>query len=81
VTALIASLAVARPEGLAIALVHTLFNVTAVALIFPVKRIRLVPVRLAEGLADLAIKRHTVVLAYGVSIFIILPLLGLFLIQ
>jgi solute carrier family 34 (sodium-dependent phosphate cotransporter) len=36
ITALLASLAVLRPEGLTIALVHLLFNVSAIALIFPV---------------------------------------------
>ncbi len=36
ITALIASLAVLRPEGLTIALVHTLFNVAALALLYPV---------------------------------------------
>jgi solute carrier family 34 (sodium-dependent phosphate cotransporter) len=36
ITALLASLAVLRPEGLTIALVHTLFNLTALAIIYPV---------------------------------------------
>jgi solute carrier family 34 (sodium-dependent phosphate cotransporter) len=81
ITALIASLAVARPEGLTIALVHTLVNVSAVAFIFPIRQVRLVPVRLAERLADLAVRRRTVVFGYIIGLFIILPLLGLFLVQ
>ncbi|MEX2583102.1 MAG: Na/Pi symporter [Gemmatimonadota bacterium] len=81
ITALLASLAVARPEGLTIALVHTLFNISALAIIFPVKPIRMIPVRLAERLADVAVKHHALVLAYGVGLFIVLPLLGLFLIR
>jgi solute carrier family 34 (sodium-dependent phosphate cotransporter) len=80
ITALIASLAVVRPEGLTIALVHFLFNVTAMAVIFPIRQVRDVPVRLAEWIAELAAKRHTVVLVYGVSLFLLLPLLGVFLI-
>lgn len=80
ITALIASLAVQRPEGLTIALVHTLFNVTALVLLYPIPRLRLLPVRLAEGLAELAVKRRSVVLAYIAGLFLVVPLLGVFLI-
>jgi solute carrier family 34 (sodium-dependent phosphate cotransporter) len=79
ITALLASLAVLRPEGLTIALVHCLFNLTATAMIFPVPAVRLIPVRLAEAIADLAVRRNTVVLVYGVSLFVVLPLMGVFL--
>jgi solute carrier family 34 (sodium-dependent phosphate cotransporter) len=81
ITALIASLAVLRPEGLTIALVHTLFNVTAIAIIFPIRVLRNIPLGLAEWMAELALKRRTVVLVYIVGLFIVIPLLGLFLIQ
>jgi solute carrier family 34 (sodium-dependent phosphate cotransporter) len=81
ITALLASLAVARPEGLTIALVHTLFNLSAMAIIFPVRAIRMIPIRLAERIADLAARRHVVVLVYGVGLFLVLPLLGVFLIR
>jgi solute carrier family 34 (sodium-dependent phosphate cotransporter) len=81
ITALLASLAVLRPEGLTIALVHMLFNVTAMALIFPVPQIRLIPVRLAEAIAAVAVKRRMVVLVYGLGLFVVLPLLGVFLIR
>jgi solute carrier family 34 (sodium-dependent phosphate cotransporter) len=81
ITALLASLAVARPEGLTIALVHTLFNVTATAVIFPVARIRNIPVRLAETIAAVAVRRRTIVLIYGLGLFLVLPLVGLFLLQ
>ena len=80
VTALIASLAVLLPEGLTIALVHTLFNLTALAVIYPVKRIRLLPVRLAQRLADLAVRRRSVVILYIVGLFLVLPFLGIVLI-
>ncbi|CAN5708506.1 sodium:phosphate symporter [soil metagenome] len=81
ITALLASLAVARPEGLTIALVHTLFNVTALALIYPLPAVRNLPVRMAEATAELAARRHTVVFAYVVGLFLVLPLLGVFLIR
>jgi solute carrier family 34 (sodium-dependent phosphate cotransporter) len=81
ITALLASLAVLRPEGLTIALVHTLFNLSALAIIFPVRRVRMIPVRLAEWIAGVAVRRHLVVLIYGVGLFLVLPLLGVFLIR
>ena len=81
ITALIASLAVLRPEGLTIALVHLLFNVVGIALIYPVPAVRMVPIRLATMLADAAVRRRGVVIAYTVTLFLLLPLLGVFLIQ
>jgi solute carrier family 34 (sodium-dependent phosphate cotransporter) len=81
ITALIASLAVLRPEGLTIALVHTLFNLSALAFIFPIRQVRMIPVRLAERIAGMAARNHVVVLVYGVGLFLVLPLLGVFLIR
>lgn len=81
ITALLASLAVVRPEGLSIALVHLLFNVMGVAMIYPLPQVRMIPVRLAEGLADVASRQHRLVVAWVVTTFILLPLLGLFLFQ
>ncbi|CAN5842179.1 sodium:phosphate symporter [soil metagenome] len=81
ITALIASLAVLRPEGLTIAFVHLLFNLVALAILYPVPQVRLIPVRLAEALADVATRRHRVVFAYSISLFLVLPLLGVFLIR
>lgn len=81
ITALLASLAVLRPEGLTIALVHLLFNVVAVVAIYSIPGVRMIPLRLAEGLADAATRQHRLVLAYAVTLFIVLPLVGVFLIR
>jgi solute carrier family 34 (sodium-dependent phosphate cotransporter) len=80
ITALIASLAVLRPEGLTIALVHTLFNLTALALLYPFPAVRHLPIRLAELLATQAVARRSIVLAYILGLFVVLPALGVFLI-
>ncbi|MEX0835198.1 MAG: Na/Pi symporter [Nitriliruptor sp.] len=80
VTALIASLAVLRPEGLTIALVHTLFNLSALALVYPIASVRLLPVRAAEYLAGQAVAHRSLVLVYVLGLFIVVPLLGVFLI-
>ncbi|MEX2562678.1 MAG: Na/Pi symporter, partial [Nitriliruptoraceae bacterium] len=50
-TALLASLAVDLPAGLVIALVHVLFNLLAITIIYPVPAVRYLPVRIAGALA------------------------------
>lgn len=76
ITALLASLAVSRPEGLTIALVHTLFNLSGLALVWPVRAVRDLPVRLAEALAAQAAARRRVIGIYLVAVFLVLPVLG-----
>jgi solute carrier family 34 (sodium-dependent phosphate cotransporter) len=75
-TALMASLAVIHPEGLTIALVHTLFNVTAIALLYPVRRVRETPLRIAGWLAGQAVERRSIVAGYIIGMFILIPVLG-----
>lgn len=73
VTALIAALAVPQIEGLQIALVHLLFNAAGILLFFPVPALREIPIRGAERLADLAARHKSVVPAYIVVLFILVP--------
>ncbi len=80
VTALIASLAVTQPAGLTIALVHTLFNVTALAIVFPIRVVRDIPVRMAERFAGVAAAHPSLVAAYLLGLFLVVPLIGIFLI-
>lgn len=80
-TALIASLAVVRPEGLVIALVHMLFNVVAIAIIYPFRGLRYIPVRLAEALAEQAVARRSVVAGYIIGVFVAVPFLGVILLS
>ncbi|MEE9132417.1 MAG: Na/Pi symporter [Gemmatimonadota bacterium] len=59
VTALLAALAVTGPNaqwGIAIALVHLFFNMSATLLIYPVERIRDIPLRAARRLAAVAVR-------------------------
>ncbi len=59
---------------------HFLFNVTALAIVFPVRRVREVPVRLAERFARIAVRHPTIVGGYLLGLFVIIPLVGIFLI-
>jgi solute carrier family 34 (sodium-dependent phosphate cotransporter) len=78
ITALLASLAVVRPEGLTIALVHTLFNLTALALIYPIPAVRYIPVNVAERLAATATEHRSIIVVYVAGLFLVVPLLGIF---
>ncbi len=78
ITALLASLAVLRPEGLTIALVHTLFNLVAIAIIYPIPVIRDLPLRAAEWTAKVATEHRSLVLGYVIGLFIGIPVIGVF---
>jgi sodium-dependent phosphate cotransporter len=72
VTALLAALA-AGPAGLKIALVHMLFNVSGIVLIYPLPPLRRIPIRLAQGMADLAAESKIYALAFVVGTFFVVP--------
>ena len=67
ITALLAALATSRPEALTIALVHTLFNVGGILLLYPIAALREIPIRGAQTLARVAVERRLVAVAYVVG--------------
>ena len=76
VTALLAALAVSGPhaaEGLQIALVHLLFNLSGLAIIYPVRRIRRVPLDVARGVTRLALRWRKLTVVWVVLLFFGLP--------
>lgn len=81
ITAVLASLAVERPEGLVIALTHTTFNLLGIVLLYPVPALRRIPTNLARRLASLAEVRKSIVLVYVVGGFIVVPLIGVLVLQ
>jgi sodium-dependent phosphate cotransporter len=76
VTALLASLATDNEKGLTIALVHTLFNVGGVMIIYPIPALRGIPIRLARLLGMRAQRNIFWVVGYVGVVFVLLPLLG-----
>ncbi|MFT5288463.1 MAG: sodium-dependent phosphate cotransporter [Planctomycetota bacterium] len=76
VTALLASMAQERSEALTIALVHLLFNLSGVALFFPFKTLREIPIRLAMGLAELTLRSRWWILIYVLGTFVLIPISG-----
>ncbi|MEX2300056.1 MAG: Na/Pi symporter [Bryobacterales bacterium] len=81
VTALLASMAVSGANaqaGVTIALVHFLFNITGTLMIYPVKAVRAIPLKLAQGLADIAVNSRQWALLYVIVLFYGLPALFAF---
>lgn len=79
VTALLASVAAASPAALTIALVHTLFNVTGILVFYPLPALRRIPIRLAQAAAELAQRKARWAVGYVLGVFVVIPLVGLFL--
>ena len=82
VTGLLAVLATTGENaaaGLTIALVHLLFNLSATILVYPVERIRNIPLAAARKLADVAAESRRWALLYVVLLFYGVPALFAFL--
>ena len=76
ITALLAATAVQGDMAffaLQIALVHLLFNISAVVLIFGTPFLRKIPPRLARRFAQVCSRKKWMVLAYVVGVFFVLP--------
>ena len=72
ITALLASLA-GDSRGLAIALVHLLFNLAGILIIYPYRPIRRIPLILARALADAAVRSKRNAALFVTGLFYALP--------
>jgi sodium-dependent phosphate cotransporter len=72
ITAMLASLA-GDSRGLAIALVHLLFNLAGILIIYPYKPIRRIPIILARKLADAAVRSKRNAAFFVIGLFYALP--------
>lgn len=52
------------------------FNLMGVAIIYPFKAIRNIPVNLAKSLSNITAKRRYIAILYVLITFLLLPLLG-----
>ena len=76
VTALLATLAVSGPNaaaGVEIALVHVLFNLSGIVLIYPLKPIRRLPLMAARKLGEVAVRSRKWAIIYVLGLFYGLP--------
>ena len=77
-TSLLAALAVSGPNailGLEIALVHLLFNLTGIALVYPVAVVRQVPLAVARGAGQVALRSRKLTVAVVAGLFYGIPAL------
>jgi len=75
VTAMLAALSTANVPAITIAFVHLLFNISGIALIFPIPQIRNIPIRMAEFLANFTSRSRGLAIVYMVSVFYVIPFL------
>ncbi len=73
VTALLASLT-GTPGAVTVALVHLLFNISGILIIYPLGPLRRLPVRLASGLAARTAEKRYYAFLYMVGVFFVMPL-------
>jgi solute carrier family 34 (sodium-dependent phosphate cotransporter) len=77
VTALLAAMTVDRIEGLQIALVHLLFNIAGVLLLYPIPVLRRIPLRVATRIGGWAAERRALVFVYIIILFYAVPFVGI----
>jgi len=73
ITALLAAMA-GGTAGLTIALVHLFFNLTGIAIFYPIQTVRMIPINIAEGLAHVSADRKWVALVFILIVFFVIPL-------
>lgn len=81
ITALLAAFAVTGADAnlaLQIALVHVLFNVFGIIIIYGLPFLRMLPVKAAELLARIAVDHKSVVAGWVISVFLVIPAAGIF---
>jgi sodium-dependent phosphate cotransporter len=81
ITALLASLATEHPAGLIIALHHFLFNAVGVTFWYSIPFLRRIPLDLAQRLARHAEVRKSLVVMYVIGVFVIIPIIGVLVLQ
>lgn len=76
ITALLASLAVSGPNaifGIQIAVIHLLFNISGIVIVYPVQKIRRIPLRGAQWLAEWAVESRKVAIVFVLLLFFVVP--------
>ena len=72
ITAILASLVTSNINAVIVAFAHLLFNITGIIIWWPFK---IVPVRLAERLAALAVRNKIIPFVYILTVFFAIPII------
>ncbi len=81
ITALLAALATDSADALTIAFVHTLFNLTAIAIFYPIPFLRKIPIVMSRRLAALAVENRILAIGYVAGLFIFVPVVGILILR
>ncbi len=77
VTAMLAALATGDPAAVSVAFSHLLFNLSGTAIVYPLKPIRRIPLRLARTLGNVGARSRVLAIAYIATLFYGLPFVAL----
>ena len=72
VTALLAAM-VLNPIAMIVAFSHLIFNIMGIVVIYPIKILRDIPIKLATKLADLSAENKSIPLLYLLVVFVLIP--------
>jgi sodium-dependent phosphate cotransporter len=72
-TAVLAALATKDLSAITVAFAHLLFNVSGIALLWPVEKVRMIPIRIAEWLAELSQANRVIPIVFILLVFFGLP--------
>ncbi|MBD3246771.1 MAG: hypothetical protein GF333_07150 [Candidatus Omnitrophica bacterium] len=78
VTSMLAAFATGNPAAISVAFSHFLFNLIGVTVLYPIRILRTVPVRMALHLGNLAYRRRRYVPIYVLTLFFLIPALLIF---
>ena len=78
VTAMLASLSTGNVAAVTVAFAHLFFNLTGIAIVYPVRAFRRIPILMAQVLADLTSRSRFYAIAYVVLAFYLIPFLLIF---
>jgi sodium-dependent phosphate cotransporter len=81
ITALLASLVSGTIAPLAVAFSHLMFNVYGIAIVWPIKNIRNIPIKLARWFSEKAVQNRIFPIIYILVMFFIIPLSLIFLVR
>jgi sodium-dependent phosphate cotransporter len=81
VTALLASMVSGTIAPLSVAFAHLIFNIFGIGLIWPIEKVRMVPIHLSNWFADIAIENRIIPILYVLVVFFMIPLGLIFLVR
>jgi sodium-dependent phosphate cotransporter len=73
VTAMLAALSTANIAAITIAFVHLFFNIAGIVLIYPIAYIRRIPIKLAQGMANMTSQSRGLAIVFVLVVFYAIP--------